>query len=101
MSRYLRAFLFAATLSATMQNELPEPPMPPDTIPMGDSAPVPNVDARAPAVVASEAPRLDVKLYRSRPFDPSLGFAPGSRYQSTEDRKPIQTPGFSISVPLK
>ena len=32
---------------------------------------------------------------------PSVGFAPGSRYQTTEDRKPIQTPGFSISVPLK
>jgi hypothetical protein len=42
-----------------------------------------------------------VRMYRSKAPDPSRGFAPGSRYESTEDRNPIQTPGFSVSVPLR
>jgi hypothetical protein len=97
------AFLIGLLLSGSLAfaDELPVPPMPPDNPPADDTAPVPNVDARAPMVPLSERPSVDVKLYRSSPPDPSLGFAPGSRYQSTEDRKPIQTPGLSVSVPLR
>jgi hypothetical protein len=82
-------------------DDLPVPPIPPANPPAVDTAPVPNADAHAPVAASSEEPSIDVRLYRVRRYDPSLGFAPGSRYQSTEDRKPIQTPGFSISVPLK
>jgi hypothetical protein len=84
-----------------MAQELPIPPIPPDHPPLADIAPVPNPDARAPVLAASEAPSIDLRLYRAKNYDPSLGFAPGSRYQTTEDRKPIQTPGLSISVPIK
>lgn len=79
---------------------LPVPPIPPAHPPAADAAPVPNVDAHAPIVQAKQGPSFDVKLYRARNYDPSMGFAPGSRYQSNEDRKPIQTPGFSVTVPL-
>jgi hypothetical protein len=80
---------------------LPVPPIPPVHPPLADIAPVPNADARAPVLPISDSPTLDVRLFRARPYDPGLGFAPGSRYQTAEDRKPIQTPGLSISWPLK
>ena len=80
--------------------ELPLPPLPPVHPPLAEVAPVPNVDARVPVTAASDAPSFDVRLYRARPYAPGMGFAPGSRYQTNEDRKPIQTPGISVSVPL-
>jgi len=79
---------------------LPEPPVPPSKPPTDEAAPVPNLDAKAPSSVASEDPQIKLELYRLSRFDASQGFAPGSRYQSSEDRKPIQTPGVSIRVPL-
>jgi hypothetical protein len=84
-----------------MSEALPVPPIPPAGPPLAEIAPTPNIDARAPAPAASDAPTVDVRLYRAKAYDPSMGFAPGSKYQDSEDRKPIQTPGFSISVPLK
>lgn len=84
-----------------MAENLPVPPVPPDMPRLADAAPVPNVDAQAPVTPPSDEPSVNVRLYRAKTYDPSAGFVPGSRYQSTEDRKPIQTPGFSISVPLK
>lgn len=86
---------------AAVAQELPVPPVPPSSPPLAEIAPTPNVDAPAPVTTASDAPSVYVRLYRANLFDPSLGFAPGSRYQSSEDRKAIQTPGLSISVPLK
>lgn len=87
--------------AGAMAADLPVPPIPPTHDPMGDDAPVPNLDARGPVALTSNKPTVDVRLYRARLYDPSAGFAPGSRYQTTEDRKPIQTPGFVVSVPLK
>ena len=86
---------------AALADQLPVPPVPPDHPHLGEIAPVPNVDARAPLAPVSHAPTVDVRLFRNRPYDPAMGFAPGSRYQTNEDRKPIQTPGLSISVPLQ
>ncbi|HEX3573694.1 MAG TPA: hypothetical protein VHU42_03750 [Rhodopila sp.] len=87
--------------SAAMAENLPIPPIPPAHPLIADAAPIPNVDAEAPASHEVEKVSVDVRLYRVKLYDPSLGFAPGSRYQSTEDRKAIQTPGFSVSVPLQ
>lgn len=87
--------------SAAFAEDLPLPPLPPENPPVDQTAPVPDLDARAPLVPASEQPTVNVKLYRYNPPETSMGFAPGSRYQSTEDRKAIQTPGFSVSVPVR
>lgn len=83
-----------------LAEDLPVPPIPPER-PFIEVAPVPNIDAREPVAEATSSPSIDVKFYRAKPYEPGLGFAPGSRYQSSEDRKPIQTPGLSISVPLQ
>lgn len=87
--------------AGAMAAELPVPPVPPVHLSLAEIAPVPNPNAQAPVAAASNAPSVDVRLYRARIYDPSLGFAPGSRFQTSEDRKPIQTPGLSISVPLR
>jgi hypothetical protein len=92
--------LVASNVGAIAE-QLPVPPIPPEHPPLADIAPVPNPDARAPVPLASDEPNVDVRLYRARAYDPSVGFTPGSRYQTSEDRKPIQTPGLSISLPLK
>jgi hypothetical protein len=95
----LLAFLtIAAPARAT---DLPVPPTPPQTLPAGETAPVPNVAAHAPIAPLLERTTVDVRLYRARTYDPSVGFVPGSRYQTSEERKPIQTPGFVVSVPLR
>lgn len=93
--------LLVGTGSAAMADNLPEPPVPPVIPPIADAAPVPNPDAAPPVTPSSDEPSVNVRMYRARTYDPSVGFAPGSRYESSEDRKPIQTPGLSISVPLK
>nr|WP_294524809.1 hypothetical protein [uncultured Rhodopila sp.] len=100
MTRILLLCLMIFAFPA-MAEELPVPPIPPENPPIDEAAPTPDVNARAPVTPASERPSVDVRLYRSNPPDPSLGFAPGSRFQTAEDRKPIQTPGLSITVPLK
>ena len=94
----LAVFLTAAAATAA---DLPLPPIPPAHPPSGEIAPVPNLDARAPVAPASDKTTVGVKLFRAGTYDTSLGFAPGSRSQSTEDRKMIQTPGFTINVPLR
>jgi hypothetical protein len=100
----MRKFLLVALVipcSSAMADDLPVPPVPPGHPPLADAAPVPNVDAEAPAAPTSAKPSVNVRVYHANIYDPSLAFVPGSRYQATEDRKPIQTPGLSISVPLK
>ncbi|HEY0182842.1 MAG TPA: hypothetical protein VGC09_08550 [Rhodopila sp.] len=81
--------------------DLPVPPVPPEHPGFAENAPIPNADAQAPITIASDAPSFDVKFYRAKPYDPGLAWVPGSRYQTPEDRKPFQTPGVSISVPIK
>lgn len=100
----MRHFLLIASIALggpAMAQGLPVPPVPPARPPADEAAPVPNTDAHPPIVRSSEGPSVDLRLYRAKQYDPSKGFAPGSRYQSTEDRKPIQTPGISVSVPFR
>jgi hypothetical protein len=80
---------------------LPVPPIPPEDQQLAEAAPVPDRDAQAPVAPTSNDPSVDVRLYRTKNYDSSAGFVPGSRYQSAEDRKPIQTPGIAILVPLQ
>jgi hypothetical protein len=101
MRRMLLLAAFMAHGGFAMAEDLPIPPIPPVSPPLADAAPVPNLDAEAPVAPTSDQPSVNVRLYRATTYDASVGFVPGSRYQSSEDRKPIQTPGFSVSVPLR
>jgi hypothetical protein len=103
----MRHILLAALITLAMPprgaraDDLPVPPIPPDRPPPGEIAPVPDPDIHGPLIPESSAPTVSISQLRNRPYDPSRGFAPGSRYESTEDRKPIQPPGLSINVPLQ
>ena len=84
-----------------LAKDLPTPPIPPSLAPGSTAAPIPDSGVDAPPIAADAGPTIALKFYRAQTYDPSMGFAPGSRYSTTEDRRPIQTPGFSVSVPLK
>jgi hypothetical protein len=104
MMRPLGLVLSAALLIAAGPPEdggFPIPPIPPAHPPADVAAPTPNADAHGPVTYASTDPRLAIEFYRAKRYDMSRGFAPGSRFQTSEDRKPIQTPGISITVPIQ
>jgi hypothetical protein len=101
MKRCLPLVLLALCAGAMADEDLPTPPIPPDAVPLAATAPVPNPDARLPASASSAEPDVNIRLYRSNSANPSAGFTPGSQFQTSEDRKPIQTPGLSVSVPIK
>jgi hypothetical protein len=100
MIRFALIFTIAFSASAAA-DDLPVPPLPPAIPPATDVAPVPNPDFEAPAASSAAHTSVNMRFYQVKVPDPSLGFSPGSQYQNTEDRKPMHTPGFSLSVPIQ
>lgn len=80
---------------------LPLPPQPPPNPPTDQAAPTPNSEARAPTETKEQGPEVTFRNFRRQWHDGSQGFTPGSQYQTSEDRKPIQTPGLLVRVPLQ
>ena len=68
---------------------------------MDQSAPMPNRDITGPLVLEPQGAQFSVSNFRIRRTDQSLGYGPGSQYETTEDKRPIQTPGLTIRVPLQ
>jgi hypothetical protein len=91
--------LFAA--STVEAEDLPVPPVPPAHVPTPDAAPVPDQSNLRTGASSDSDPNVQLRFFRSSPPDPSAGFTPGSRFQTPEERKPIQTPGLSLSVPIQ
>jgi hypothetical protein len=90
------------TAGASPRHSLPVPPIPPPNPPTDQLAPVPNPDLREPTEIATEGARVGLQDFRARTFNnQGLGYTPGSQYESTEDKRPIQTPGLSVQVPLR
>ncbi len=79
---------------------LPVPPIPPAHPPTDQSAPVPDADIAVPASTVV-MPNVTLQDFRASQFDRSLGYAPGSRFPTSEDKRPIQTPGLTWKVPLQ
>jgi hypothetical protein len=44
---------------------------------------------------------VSVQDFRVQRFYQGLGYAPGSHYATSEEKRPIQTPGLSVQVPLQ
>jgi hypothetical protein len=65
-------------------------------------APTPDRDARPPPEPNS-SPHTKVTPTDFRPpkIDADAGFPYGSRFRSPEDVRPIQTPGFTLTIPLR
>ena len=90
-----------ATVAAGPKRPLPVPPLPPANPPRDQSAPLPDRDMEAPHASGTQGPQVGIRDFRLRRFDDSPGFAPGSQFETSEDKRPIQTPGLTVRVPLK
>ncbi len=89
------------TTGAGPSRSLPVPPIPPAHPPAGQSAPVPDRDIQAPVETASQGTTVVPQDFRFRQFNQSLAYPPGSRFATSEDKRPIQTPGLTLRVPLQ
>jgi hypothetical protein len=79
---------------------LPVPPIPPAHPPTAQSAPVPDPNLAAP-LAGSLLPDVKFQDFRASQYSTSPGYAPGSQFQTSEDKRPIQTPGLTWKVPLQ
>ena len=93
-------FLLFATMGAGPLRRLPVPPIPPPHPPADQSAPVPNCDATGPLSPASQGPRVTLQDFRADRLQQGFGYTPGSQFETSEDKRPIQTPGLTVQVPL-
>ena len=91
--------LFTAT-GAGPAPSLPLPPVLPEHPRTDQTAPIPNPDARGPRDAASIGTEVQVTDFRASRQNQSLGYSPGSQFQTGEDRRSIQTPGLTVRVPL-
>ena len=80
----------------------PTPPVPPADIQQVGLAPVSDRDARPPPD-ANSAPHTKVGVtdFRLPKPDAADGFPYGSRFRSPQDARPIDTPGFTVTIPLR
>jgi len=92
--------LLVATVAASPPRPLPIPPIPPDVPPLDQSAPLPDRDASGPTDNSART-RVSVQDFRIQRFYQGLGYAPGSHFATSEEKRPIQTPGLSVQVPLQ
>jgi hypothetical protein len=93
--------LTAGAAGAAPALPLPLPPLPPPHPPSDEAAPLPNADVRAPLDGTVAHTIISPRIFTMQEYDPGTGFIPGSQHQAPEERKLIQTPGFTVSVPLQ
>ena len=91
----------ASPAPAKPTHALPVPPIPPAHPPMDQSAPVPDLSASAPLVVDPQRAQIGLTDFRLRRYDHSAGYTPGSQFQTSEEKRAIQTPGLRLRVPLQ
>ncbi len=95
------AFVLLLTAGASPHRSLPVPPIPPADPPSGQSAPLPDRDMQPPLDATSQGARVSVEDFRIRRFYPGLAYSPGSHFETSEEKRPIQTPGLAVQVPLR
>jgi len=61
---------------------------------------VPDADLEVPTP-RTQTTKFHVRVFSLDEHDSGLGFIPGSAYPAPEDRKPMQTPGITVSVPMQ
>jgi hypothetical protein len=94
-------FLLLVAAGAAPAPSLPVPPIPPAQPQAAQSAPVPNPDARAPPDRSAGGTQVGLTDFRLDRDNQSMGYSPGSQFQTSEDRRVVQTPGLTVRVPLQ
>ena len=101
----MRAFwgclILFATAAAGPPRPLPVPPIPPENPPSAQSAPVPDRDLQAPSDSDGDRTQFGLQDFRIRRFYQGMGYGPGSHFENSEEKRPIQTPGLAVKVPLQ
>lgn len=91
--------------SSTKANLSRKAPIPPNPLPsalLASPAPVPDRDAQPPPDPNSEPhTKVSVADFRPPKTDASAALPYGARYQSPDDQRPIETPGFTVTIPLR
>lgn len=85
---------------SALAQRLPIPPIPPANPPSADLAPRPNRDI-LPPIGPKDGVRVRPEIFSAERPETSMGFTPGSRYQASDERRPLQTPGVRLTVPLQ
>lgn len=80
---------------------LPLPPPLPLDPPSDQAAPVPAGNLAAVAQAGRSQTEFALRFYQMQEYGTGDGYIPGSAYESPEERKPMQTPGFLVTIPLR
>ena len=88
-------------LVATPRARIPLPPPLPTDPPADQAAPMPNNNVAAPSAPVNDGDRFALRIYPMNDYNTGDGFIPGSAYEPPEERKPLQPPGFMVTVPLR
>jgi len=88
-------------LVATPRPWIPLPPPLPTDPPTDRAAPMPNANLFAPSARSNDGDRFALRIYPMQNYNTGDGFIPGSAYEPPEERKPLQPPGFMVTVPLR
>jgi len=99
MNRILVVGLLLIT-SPVLAEPLPVPPVPPAQQVQSQNAPVPNPDADGWVPQEEAHSYVAIRNFKSPLGQPGSGYTPGSQFRTPEDRKAIQTPGVSFTVPI-
>jgi hypothetical protein len=89
-----------APVVGAARSSLPLPPTPPAHAPSEVLAPLPGGDLRT-SELGTPTTEFSVRMFSLQEHGGGLAFIPGSAYPAPEDRKPVGTPGFTVSLPMR
>jgi hypothetical protein len=93
--------VLVSTAAASPAPPLPIPPIPPANPPSDHAAPMPDRSLEGPSTENGRSVQVNVSDFRIERFYQGLGYGPGSHYETSEEKRPIQTPGVTLKVPLQ
>ena len=91
-----------SSTKAGLSRRTPIPPVPHASTRLARPAPLPDQDALPPPDPNS-SPHTKISVIDLHPptVDTDAGFPYGSRLRYPQDTRPIQTPGFTLTIPLR
>ena len=91
-----------ASAKAVSSRRTPVPPMPPAGAQLVRLAPMRDRDIQPPPDPnSSPHTKVSPTDFHLPKVDADAGYPYGARYRSPEDTKPIDTPGFTLTIPLR
>jgi hypothetical protein len=89
-----------AATQAVWSRRIPIPPFPIASTPLTSPAPVPDRDAQPPPAPLPHT-AVTPTDFRSPNVYTGAAYPYGSQYPTPEDKTPLGTPGFTVTIPLR